>query len=122
MKRALIVAAIAALLSGPAAARQYAIYGVAGDSCGRWTADRADPDGWPAIVATQWLAGFLTGYNMVLAGMSVLSSPGYYDILAGEAGTDFSGALAWIDNYCHENATVSIAGAAHRLVDHLTAR
>jgi hypothetical protein len=96
------------LLSAPFRAHaQFHLIGVGLNSCGTWTANRAQPNSIGARLSEQWVVGFLFGAASLGPAVDPMNN------------TDAEGVWAWIDNYCHANPldTISIA-AAHFTTAH----
>jgi hypothetical protein len=85
------------------------IFGQGLNSCGAWTRARQTKS-FDAGLSAQWVAGYLSGMNMETAAPNAL------------AGTDFSGLMAWIDNYCQSKPLDPIANATFMLMNELRAR
>jgi hypothetical protein len=78
-------------------------FGVGNKSCDQYVADTGQPD--RGFVYETWLSGYLTAFNAY--------KPGSSDILTG---TDFNGAVAWIQNYCRQHPTVVVHVAAVKFI------
>jgi hypothetical protein len=87
--------------------------------CGRWLETRAERVrlGDQAVLQESfyrlWVLGFLSG----VARERSLSDGA--DLLRG---TEASGLMAWLDNYCRENPLENLLPAVMRLINHLEAR
>lgn len=79
------------------------------DSCATWTAQRRANYHEPHLMG--WVLGFITGLNAY--------GPNNGNIAPG---TNASGLIGWIDNYCSANPLDSVTTAAFKLVDELQAR
>ena len=92
-----------------AADESYFLIGSGNESCGAWTQDRRDK---VSNAQESWVAGFISGVNVVYA----VRSPG-----AGNLGqkTDFYGLMAWIDSYCQAHPLDVLASASIYLVGEL---
>ena len=104
MKRTLLVSIGCLLLGGAfgVAQRKFLVYGEGNSSCGEWTSKRN------LAANAAWLVGFVSGAGFV--------SPAPFKK------TDTAGLEAWMDTYCAEHPLVSIADAAGKLVDELSAK
>jgi hypothetical protein len=101
----------APLLCAPAVAapqsRQASVQGAGNLSCGRWTAEQPPEMHSPLrVVFTNWLGGYVTGYNAYRGG----------DALKG---AHWDSAIGWMDDYCAAHPSVPVAAAAGRLLIHL---
>lgn len=114
MVRALKALSIAALISGvfhvhSAGASDsrgsYMVYGAGTVSCGKWTEVRKLRVG---VAGEQWLAGFVTAFNLYGFGGEDAAN-----------GIDMSGLAGWIDNYCQKNPLDNLSRAAESLVTEL---
>lgn len=89
------------------------IYGVIGDggnSCGKWTQERAQKT-LSYYQARGWINGFVTAYNRYAAT--------HQDVAAG---IDADGLEGWINNYCAANALSNLATASEALITELATR
>ena len=83
---------------------QAVVHGAGNLSCGRWTAAQpAELQSPLRTVFTNWLGGYISGYNADRGG-DLLSDGGW------------DGAVAWMDEYCVANPQEAVASAAGRLV------
>ena len=102
--------AITLTLSAVEQAVGYTILGNGMASCGKWTSakqtDRAE-----YFEYSQWLMGFLTGYNYLVAENGDVSK-----------GIDNAGLRAWVDNYCQKYPLNNLMDAASVLVVELNSR
>jgi hypothetical protein len=78
-------------------------FGVGNKRCGEYIVDARQPG--RGFVYETWLSGFLTAFNAY--------NPGVSDILIG---TDFEGAVVWINDYCREHPTVVVHAAAVKFI------
>ena len=85
---------------------QVMVFGSGTASCGSWMLSRNNYEN------DAWIFGFLTAYNMYLVKRGTTIS----------AGTDASGPIGWVDNYCRAHPLDSIFDAAVRLVEELQRR
>ncbi len=83
----------------------YMIYGSGTASCGTWIESRKMISNG---VGPQWLAGFLTAFNLY----------GYWEEDIGK-GIDINGLAGWIDNYCKNNPLDNLARASEALITEL---
>jgi hypothetical protein len=106
------VACLSLLLSSSAAhSRGFIILGQGNVSCGKWT-DGRRTNGASALGYSSWVLGYLSAYNSYALKHSS-------DITQG---TDNSGVLAWIDNYCRDNPLENIRSATDALIIELQKR
>ena len=85
----LLFASVLSTTAGRAADKNgFTAFGVGALSCGRYLSDIAE-NKLNALVLGSWLGGYLSAFNA--------KTDGVYDILEG---TDFDGAIGWINNYC----------------------
>jgi hypothetical protein len=61
------------------------------------------------VLLKAWVIGFLSGINLASDKPDAL------------VGTDYHGAMAWLDNYCKANPLNTITEASVKLIDQLRA-
>jgi hypothetical protein len=112
--RALLMAAVVMVPCGPTAAdnldeaRTAWTPEVQPTSCGSWApAQQTQPA--RAVLLKAWVIGFLSGINLASDKPDALM------------GTDYHGAMAWLDNYCKANPLSTITEASLKLIDQLRA-
>lgn len=108
----LIVSPIGAPVKSAAgdAKGNYQIFGAGAESCGTWTAEKANNER-GRLEDLVWALGWVSAYNR------------YYDPSGNiAAGTDSDGIGAWIDNYCAAHPFDSLGTAAEALILALRAR
>ena len=100
------------LISGTAWAQyKVTVFGAVRERCVRWTQVKnvAPPAGQRSTTARlqleSWLGGYMTAYSLWVEKGEGPVSEGHH--LA---------AIAWIDNYCHENPLEFVAEAAEQLI------
>jgi hypothetical protein len=67
----------------------FRVWGAGTVSCGEWTKNRSPSELEPAAQMSNWLLGFITGYNAYRSETPDIAST-----------TDMAGLEGWIDNYC----------------------
>jgi hypothetical protein len=114
MRSALIVAAMAMLVSANSSAQPVPhradIMGPGTISCGKWIEQRREA-GVVMYGSEDWVLGFLSGYNEYSSTDGRLTSD-----------TDADGAMTWLDNYCQAHPLDKLATATTALVAALEAR
>jgi len=116
MVRMAAALALAAMASATAAARggdtspTYSVRGDGGISCATWTQERKD-DGYPALMASDWVLGYLTAYDRYASKNGDLGG-----------GVDNNAVAAWVDTYCAAHPLDNLATAAGHLIDALGTR
>jgi hypothetical protein len=83
------------------------VIGIGADSCGTWTADRANRN--QASADTEWVLGYVAGVGF-LSGSDPLS------------GLDFGAVTSWVNNYCAARPLDLIFDAATALAIELSKR
>ena len=78
-------------------------------SCGKFTPFFADETG--RVMATTWIAGFVTAYNRFEAADGNIAE-----------GTDGAALVAWVEKYCRENPLDNLARATEQLTFELKRR
>jgi hypothetical protein len=78
--------------------------GVGTITCGKWTASKNNLRNRAAYGS--WVSGYLTAYND-------FSFSGPHDITRN---VDYEGVMAWIDNYCTQNALKTLRSATDALL------
>ena len=80
------------------------------DSCATWTQDRSKP-GFHNQASEGWVLGFVSGLNAF--------GPNSGNVAPG---TNASGLLGWVDNYCKANPLDPVTSAGFKLVQELKRR
>src|SRR5262245_56995160 len=114
MVRVVILAALMLLAARPEVVAQEgrAAFGAGtSNSCAVWMQVRK-PKSSDADPLVQWVTGFLSGLN----------NQSDVDVLSGSTGTDFHGAMAWIDNYGRSNPLDKVVIAVGKVFDELKSR
>jgi hypothetical protein len=106
-----LILAVALITGGVAAAHAYTFMGTGTDTCGSWTANRAEnakpgpltSGSLRALQQAEWIVGFLSGIGAMgeTKGFNPLN------------GIDGAGVRAWFDNYCREHPLETIDDAGH---------
>jgi hypothetical protein len=105
----LVALALAVAPANPHAGEAY-VQGLGNLSCGRWTAEQpSEPHSMMRVALITWLGGYISGYNFRRGG-NVLE------------GTDWDGALGWVDRYCAGHPLDTVSTAAGGLIIELNER
>lgn len=99
---ALFLLSVIAFAQAPLGDRAVLVMGAGNLSCGTWLEEKSDT----TSLRTQWLLGYLTGYNGFNANRQVQVP-------------DAASAMAFVHQYCANNPLHNVLLAANALVDEL---
>lgn len=89
----------------------WSVYGAGNASCGAWTSHTNDPVMRGADLG--WLAGFVSGHNLVTSATGIGNST---------SDLDFNALRAWMDKRCQDRPLESVAVAGRELAKALLSR
>ncbi|MDH5517931.1 MAG: hypothetical protein OEY36_08980 [Gammaproteobacteria bacterium] len=85
--------------------QQFATYGLGGESCAVYSSARA-AGGERELQVRQWLAGYITAFNLIVADT--------YDIFGS---TDYDGMIEWLDDRCSKYPRANLTNTVARFTE-----